>query len=295
MGSFAYTCCISGLPIEAGDKVRFMMLTRNPYYEEGRHNCYIDGLWFPRALPLRASYNDYGSIEGAQDPFIQQSWLDGLRMDLVELAIGKNKYHDVATSKDMSFDELLEALWEGRVLVKSNVDTNGFLWDKKLEQNKGVNISVAQAMIREDVWSALVNLNVSMAKRYRAAAREWYTKKVLNSDKDEIRYAFMRVQAPLGLFSFEYILSDTKPCTVGLGTHLYMLAKKCTFSDEIIDLLGEFACITAILSRMCRYQWSPSGGSGPQEGDWKSHVAFLGSMLGVAKENLARSNARGQE
>ncbi len=29
MGSFAYTCCVSGLPIEYGDPVRFFLLTQN--------------------------------------------------------------------------------------------------------------------------------------------------------------------------------------------------------------------------------------------------------------------------
>lgn len=33
MGSFASTCCISGLPIEAGDDVRWLLLMQNPYCE----------------------------------------------------------------------------------------------------------------------------------------------------------------------------------------------------------------------------------------------------------------------
>jgi hypothetical protein len=64
MGSFDYTCAISGLPIAGGEAVRYLLLTQNPYHrgvKAGSFVCYSTDHWFPRVFPIRAKYNDYGS------------------------------------------------------------------------------------------------------------------------------------------------------------------------------------------------------------------------------------------
>lgn len=121
MGSFAFTCAVSNLPIEVGDPVRYMLVTENPYNERA---CYQHDNWFLRTLPFRAVYNDYGSI----DKFDHQSpecklILQGLKVDLYEQGWGDNSVHDVPTRKTMKFPELLEALWEGRVSVQRKAKT----------------------------------------------------------------------------------------------------------------------------------------------------------------------------
>ncbi len=120
MGSFAYTCAVSGLPIEAGDKVYYLMLTENPYYENGKNTCYSTDIWFPRTPPLLAEYNDYGSVENIEEELMCDLWLRGLRLDLIEQGVGENSVHDVPTSKTMTFEQLLEALVKGRILVDRN-------------------------------------------------------------------------------------------------------------------------------------------------------------------------------
>lgn len=119
MGSFASTCCVSGLPIEAGDPVRYFLLMENPYAENSV--CEMHGRWVPRTWPVKARYDDYGSIEDWEEGPIQASILRGLALDLVEVGVGDNSAHDVATSKDMSFKTLLEAIWEGRVHVERDL------------------------------------------------------------------------------------------------------------------------------------------------------------------------------
>jgi hypothetical protein len=71
---------------------------------------------------LRAIYNSYGSIEEVHkdDKFIADLWLRGLREDLIERGLGDNSVHDVPTAKDMSFEELLDAIRAGRVLVRQD-------------------------------------------------------------------------------------------------------------------------------------------------------------------------------
>lgn len=118
MGSFSYTCTISGLPIEAGDEVRILLLSESPYNEMV---CTINDRWFPRGFPLKAKYNDYGSVEEVEEGPARDLWLDALKIDLRKRGWGDNSAHDVPTSKDMSFDDLLNAVQEGRVKVRDNV------------------------------------------------------------------------------------------------------------------------------------------------------------------------------
>jgi hypothetical protein len=118
MGSFNYTCGISELPIGAGDPVRLLMMTESPFYVPGRMTCYMYDIWTPRAFPLRAIYNDYGSVEEIEEGVGLDLWFEGLKLDLVEQGTGDNACHDVPTSKNMKLDEFFTALQEGRLLVK---------------------------------------------------------------------------------------------------------------------------------------------------------------------------------
>jgi hypothetical protein len=117
MGSFDYTCCVSGLPIGAGDPVRYILLQASPFSERGD---YANGAeeWYIRTPPIRAEYNDYGSIEDCKDPSIQRLWLDAFKLDLVEKGLGDNTVHDVPARKGMAFDELLDATQECHIEVR---------------------------------------------------------------------------------------------------------------------------------------------------------------------------------
>jgi len=77
-----------------------------------------------RTPPLRAEYNDYGSIGVVHpdDAPIQELWMRGLREDLVQQGQGDNSYHDPPTSRSMSFEDLLKALRSRRVLVTRAFD-----------------------------------------------------------------------------------------------------------------------------------------------------------------------------
>lgn len=125
MGSFASTCAVSGIPLEVGDPVRWYLLTENPY--DDNLVCYSHDMWFPRSWPVRAEYNDYGSIE-SYDPKCPSivSIVEALKHDMVERGMGNNSCHDVPTAKGMSFEATLEAVWEKRIQVSRDVDTLTF-------------------------------------------------------------------------------------------------------------------------------------------------------------------------
>ncbi len=133
MGSFAFTCAVSGLPIEAGDPLRYVLLVENPY--DDNLVCYSHDMWFPRTWPLRAKYNDYGSIDRYDEGSVSlASIVQGLKVDMVERGIGDNSCHDVPTTKDMSFEATLEAVWEKRLQVSREVDSLNFLDSPEVKQ-----------------------------------------------------------------------------------------------------------------------------------------------------------------
>ena len=104
MGSFDYTCCVSGLPISDGTPIRYLLLTENPYNSPAEHTCYIDDRWALRTFPLRAEYDDYGSVQIVQEGLLRDIWLEGFKRDLVERGTGDNSCHDVPVRKDMTFE-----------------------------------------------------------------------------------------------------------------------------------------------------------------------------------------------
>lgn len=118
MGSFNATCVVSGLPITAGTKVRFLALTQNEYSRGNDHVCYVHGRWQLRTVPLRAVYNDYGSVEKIESGLAERVFFRSFEEDVIEKGLGDNSCHDVAVRTGMTPAAWLEALWEGRVFVR---------------------------------------------------------------------------------------------------------------------------------------------------------------------------------
>lgn len=119
MGSFSATCCISSLPIEYGDKVRYFLLTESPY--KAGWTCSPHDQWSPRTFPLMGIYNDYGSVEKVKKGPERDLWLEVFKTDLIEVGMGDNICHDLAVKKDMTFDEMLSAVWDGRIKVRDRL------------------------------------------------------------------------------------------------------------------------------------------------------------------------------
>lgn len=129
MGSFNATCIVSGLPIEAGDKVRFLTLARSAFHRDGNDYAhYVGGRWQLYGVPLKAKYNDYGSVEEIEEGFTNQLFFEALRRGVVEKGVGDNQCHDVEVRDNMTPEKWLEALWEGRVYVLDQRPWTG-TWD----------------------------------------------------------------------------------------------------------------------------------------------------------------------
>lgn len=386
MGSFASTCCVSGLPIECGDEVRFFLLTENPY--EDSLVCSSHDLYVPRTYPLRAKYNDYGSVEDVEEGPARDIWMEGLKIDLVEVGWGDNRCHDVPTYKDMSFDDLLTALWEDRVRVqreikkldfelvypevserlrKDRVDIepvipegvptlqrviqdikdagldifdgskDGFMVDdecpgsirvryssfggghleelQKIEPilsskyatmltsgsgsyadecelicrpKPGVKqyrmrepddkpLAVRQAMIREDVWNALVEVGLSytpsygppLGSLYKQMQEEWGKGNKVMLDRP---------------------LKNHIPFSVGVATHWMLMEKRLNEApgsltseqqENWLKTVAEFSIIESVLA-LTRYWWRPTYSVGPQFGEYPLHESVFSAFTKVA-------------
>jgi len=140
MGCFSYTCSLSGLPIACGDEVVYFAL--GPTKET--QGIGVSHEWMPATLPLYARYNDYGSVEGWAPGAVSRAFFAGLARRAIERPVGENRVHDVAVTADMSEQEWLFALWEDRVQIK---------WSYF---GGAENVTLAQTMVRREVWDFLV-------------------------------------------------------------------------------------------------------------------------------------------
>jgi hypothetical protein len=405
MGSFAYTCCISGLPIHGGDEVRYFLLTQNPFYKKIADVGTMTGIWVPRTFALRARYDDYGRATGIEEGFAKKVWVDGFQYDLLERGTGDNSVHDVPVRKSMSFDKLMLAIREGRLRVKmttllgekldkavvktrgllnstegdlpkvleqipSKVPlsygiptikrvrrilrkagfkvsdqgfTDGYLVNRKsfgfirvrteyneealeklapiqpvLGERFGVEVSigtgvyskgpmlvvtpkfdsnqvepmsfedgrkfragvdhkkltVTHAMVREDVWQALLRINPAQVERFKKLAWEMHEYK-----GGKPLYQFKLDDNPVSAWLREEYL-------IGHLSHYLLFLENNPSKDELsqfTDTIAEMVFIESILSNT-RYMWRPSTSVGPQFGEWGLHVAFLRALTGVAEQ-----------
>lgn len=126
MGSFNETCALSCLPITCGDPVKLLFLTRNPYATTcderfaqrfAQRGCYHNDQWFVRTPPINGQYADYGKCD-FEESYTTKLIEKTFSIDVVELPFGYNEYHAPPVPANPNIHQLLEAAWEGRLLVR---------------------------------------------------------------------------------------------------------------------------------------------------------------------------------
>ncbi len=348
-------------------------------------------------------YNDYGSIQNWERGPVQELIMKGFQTDLVEVGVGDNSIHDVAVKKDMSLEDLLEAIWEGRVTVsrdpwednfgRSLVDSETQMsetpqwipslhnveavlseirlvgqqrylvdeqkswvrvrWDglsgdygkdeehlleaKALlektfavvltagsgtyahsmellcfmapgkdengydrhihQEEKNPPLLIQQAMIREDVWQALIGLKLSCdwgrstndINDYRESVSRFFTKlqvqreKLLESTPKRILSYWEIERAGREEYGAFLLSKDIVPFVFGLSSHSNILIEDGHADEDFANLVAEFSFIWKILMDV-RYVWRPSDTAGPQFGEYKNHLAFLRAMVKTGLE-----------
>jgi hypothetical protein len=87
LGSWNETCGITQMPICAGDKVRMFLIveTDSEWARESVSHSYTTDLWRPFGLPIKGSYNEYGSIEDIEEDSLTDLMLEHLKDIVVEV------------------------------------------------------------------------------------------------------------------------------------------------------------------------------------------------------------------
>lgn len=132
MGSWNATCGISNLHIKDDDEVMVFVL------EQQRNIgslCYSTAFYKPLLLPFYAKYDDYGNGKDCSGSALSVI-MECIKLDLVEMEVGKNQYHDIAVKKEEFNEELFfEAIHEQRLFIKGH---------------RG-NIPLSMVMMRKDI------------------------------------------------------------------------------------------------------------------------------------------------
>lgn len=307
MGCFNSTCCISGLTITENDDVRWFLLTQNPWHH-GKFVGEPHGRWIPRTWPLRAKYNHYGSIKAwsADDPLVAVV-MEGLRLDLVELGVGENEVHDVATSRDMTFDALLKAVWEGRVYVERAPPLRERRQARLLQRIRELGLVgsvfdradaprdpppggapvevpsseppllVQQGMVREDVWQALLALPLGHKRGiedYRGCAR--------GLAYHQTGAGVTTSLSPFNDAPFLGLLTRELTSALDLAEHTHLLRDlQDRLTPIVVQDMAEFCCIRELL-HPTRFTFRPSDTSGPQDAMYELEAMVAEAIAQVA-------------
>lgn len=311
MGSWHATCNISQLPITPGTPVRVLFLGRCPYSMDpenemklgegnnSREGCYSTDFWYPRTVPLKAVYDDYGCVRDVETGLALDILWKQLAEDLLEVPQGKNPYHDPPTAKGMNWDQMWDAATEGRLRVNGNYGSvdygrtpDGEPDFRNTTPSKPRALPVCAVMIREDVFQAMLKLESPVhffnrrKEDYERSEVENYVEmftKTVNHKSVFHDPALARSEVG-GFFR-----NMNPPFSLGLGFYMeelwLMVQSKTTTAtapeaQKLIRQLAEFAHIHFLFSAL-RKTWHPGTGCGSQSEEYEVCAQFHESVANI--------------
>lgn len=147
MGSWNESCFLTGMSLSPGEKVRWMVITKAPYRTS--KGCYTTAFWFPRALPLRGEYDDYGNAKiYDKDSIFAKQLLESFQTDLVEKE-GDEYRHSEITKANVSLESLMDWFHEEKVEV---VDSK-YCTEPRI-------LATTSIMISERAWQGLMGMTL---------------------------------------------------------------------------------------------------------------------------------------
>lgn len=325
MGSFDVTCNISQLPITPGTPVRVLFLGRSPYSMDPRNataigeggnsteGCYSTTFWYPRMVPLKAEYSDYGQVRNVEAGLNLMIFWKQLYKDLWKVEQGPNPYHDPPSTDDMDWDQMWRVVTEGRLRIKQK-----YLYSDECHHA----IPVCVVMIREDVWQAMLALK-NPWRHYEYDEKENYRevevtfdyhktklteaiKSILNEPVTGLDVRCAKKDSdfePFRYYSvFQRLLLDNNNPAGALGLEFYVKKLVETIeggehtleSPEIQDMIQRIAEVlhVKIMYSVLRRTWHPGTGQGSQSVEFltQAHFHHAMAMLGyrAAEHELKR-------
>jgi len=319
MGSWNATCQVSQLPILVGEKVRFLLLVKNPLHSKserkirveeldqaqsidqfgyqpinecGQEFCYSTEAWSPSFVPIRGTYNDYGSVENLDTSSLNWLiWMDRINNEIFPLKQGPNQYHDLATYKNMPLEHLLDVLRSGRLLFSDDYTKSP--------------TPVCQTMIREDVYQNLLDIKRYVYdKSYNKVPltpNDLYKEGLKFLSSEQIKFVIdnklpsLCVRAPI---NFD-IIDGTRNHLSSYGEwfveelrnkQLNTNSKEC---KSLVKDIADFIHVSAIMVKL-RKTWQPGSGCGSQAYEITACHDFYSKMANLAK-TLIKKEEEDQE
>jgi len=179
MGCWNGTDFLTQLPINAGEKVRLVFITESPYKDEEQRNfagyCYTTGMYFPRGLPIRGEYNDYGGINNIVPSFAHERMVEAFKEDCApepfdserDKYIDRNSLDPAKITLEYVLDRAQEGclnVYDGHSDKLNKYEHEVFLAklkDLPLPEKPAIDdrrkLAVGYVLIREDMYQAMLN------------------------------------------------------------------------------------------------------------------------------------------
>ncbi len=196
---------------------------------------------------------------------------------------------------------------EGEILLRAKPHTKGWYGGPRKEEEAP--LQVKQAMIREDVWQALLKMNVkwrysSAAPRgiafWKTALRAETTKAVKHAKEQQKLQELLKTQdAEMALTTAEVIklgniirpfgrlgescFSDPVPFSVGPAYHAQLLLKSGALPASFVTAWAELQHVQNVLSIVGR-PWRAEG-IGHQGGEWEMWGLFQQALHPIVSKN----------
>lgn len=326
MGSWNATCNISQMAITPGTSVRVLFLSRCLYTMDpanalrlnssgcnSKEGCYSTNFWFPRTVPLKAIYDDYGSVTDIDTISLEYElfWAQ-LEKDFISVEEGKyNITKKLIQNKD--WEQLWQVVSEGRLRV------NGYFGrdDQNMDEDEagekldtGSALPVCAVFIREDVYQAMLKMpclkNVYEPEDFENRNSKYVNKEVnIEFCKSKLANYIKKIEVVntkgpkvknfesiCNVLTIEnvFLAPMNPPFTLGISFYFEQIVNliengKIEKTDlKINDLLTQIAEIQYIgfLFSELRKTWHPGTGRGSQSDPMGQAFLYYKAMMEIA-------------
>lgn len=116
MGCWNGTDGITQLPIQYGDSIRLFLIANNLHsYAEDNIIYYSTDLWQPLGLPLKGTYDNYGSIENIEEDAFSDLLFQYVKENIINTPDRFGHCLDLANSSN---NDILSRITEGNLSIK---------------------------------------------------------------------------------------------------------------------------------------------------------------------------------
>lgn len=273
--------------------------------------CGAEDVFFPRCIPLRGKYDDYGGIEDIENSLNFTAIIHQFQRDLDEYPAGRFDIPvEIKRGMPLEGDNgLLRAIERGGVTVNR--------WKDDRPHAREHHLPVATWMVREDIFQAMINAKLEgrwsdpddkrfNIEQYYKDAEEYRSELRAEADKDALMNEVMKTGGGTAADRYAFIRSYTnRNSENALRRSLYSppFENGLDFYDEwLIDCvhnklidpdddkvksllreIAEFAFFCFVKDAM-RVAWMPQCGKGSQDDRMSVHAAVAEQVLKTVDE-----------